>query len=295
MPQKYTITVERILHPKGGAEAKGRTFVVMLAKVEEIRATRICKGTLFWIPKPGDRLFVTAETEVYQGTEQLKITSAEAYIPVDEKALLDYACELTDGVGESIARQLWEAYGAEWAQKVTSGEAVAKGLSVTRRAALVETIERLRREKEKTTAMTFMLSRGMTQNMAEAAWAEWALQAVHVLQDNPYRIAELPNYGFEKADAVAIAGFGIPHHDDRRKVAYALHVITNACDSDTYIPRQVLLGDIRRKFGAFVIHDLCALLCREGTGIVMTEESVTTERLYRGEMTIHNYLTGAAW
>ena len=190
MSQKYTITVERILHPKGSAEAKGRTFVVFLAKVEEFKATRICKGNLFWIPKPGDRLLVTAETEIYQGTEQLKITSAEAYVPIDEKALLDYACELTDGIGEAIARQLWESYGTEWAHKVISGEAVAKGLSATRRAALVETIERLRREAEKTKAMMFMLSRTMTQGMAEAAWAEllWDADKLRAGKSTPLRI-----------------------------------------------------------------------------------------------------------
>jgi len=295
MPQKYTITVEHILYPKGNTEAKGRTFIVFLARVEEFKATRICKGNLFWIPKSGDKLLVTVETEVYQGNEQFKITSAEAYIPVDEKALLDYACGLTDGIGESIAKQLWESYGVEWAQKVMSGEAVAKGLSTTRRAALIKTIERLRREKEKTTAMTFMLSHTMTRNMAEAAWVEWAIQAMHILLSNPYRIAELPNYGFEKADAVAINGFGIPLGDDRRKMAYALHIIKSSCDSDSYIPKEILLNEIHRKFGTFNVRDLCDLFCKDGTGIVMTENSVTTEHLYRAETTIYNYLMGASW
>lgn len=286
------VTVVKVLYPKAEDSLPGRQFVIMRVRVKQATTREIvAKGTCFWYPSEGERIVLDGDEEVYRGELQIRFKLAEAYTPEDPKAILDYACELTNGLGPATAELIWEAYGDTWPEAVESGECKVRGLTAVRRMALVETIDKLRRDAEKTKAITTFATKTLTRNMAEAAWEKWTGAAVGVVAANPYKLAELPNYGFGDADGVAMNGYGIGANDQRRIAAYALYMLGKTCESDSMMPRADFDKMLHDKFGprANVAATVEGLVAERR--IVLHGNDVVPRDLHEAETAIFTFVT----
>ena len=87
---------------------------------------------------------------------------------------------------------------------------------------------------------------GLTANMAAAAWVKWAEEAAGVVNQNPYRLADLPHYGFLTVDEIVLRGaWGIERLDQRRIQAAVVYILDrNAADGHTAMNMRECLSKL---------------------------------------------------
>ena len=180
-----------------------------------------------WRPEENERLILDGQWSAYRGQKEFKFQSAMPDIPIDPRDQLKYVCERTRGIGYAIEQAIWDAKGAEW-RSVTDRDVKALGRGDLL-ARFQETIDLVEREAEKTQVIGWLMGHGATIKMATAAWDIWKKQTIGVVSTNPYRLTELPHYGFVHVDNGIRQSFGIGNDDPRRiraGVIYALQQLT---------------------------------------------------------------------
>ena len=177
----------------------------------------IAKGNVAWRPAKGERLILFGDYESYKGTIQFSFTEAKAYLPVDPRAELAYAAELTSGVGPGMEERIWDQWGDQWRDTVEPG--VIKGLNDKVYDRLLRSLDDMSIRAEQTEAITWLMSIGATQKLAESAWDKWRRQTAGVVKSDCYRLVELRNYGFAAVDRGIRHKLGIEDDDPRRITA----------------------------------------------------------------------------
>lgn len=208
------------------------------------------KGAIPWSPREGERLklFGTWERSKYNGAPEFNFKSAMTDIPTDSRALLSYAVELTPGLGDARAQQIWDTYGEDW--KTADLEKI-HGLQRSTRVAWQETMEKLKAEAEKASTIAYFLDKGLTINLAMKAWEIWKVSAIGVVQADPYCLTVLPGVGFKTVDNDIAPKFGIGKDDPRRHDAAGLFVVGEICDSGghTIVQRADMETEFQRLIG----------------------------------------------
>lgn len=179
-------------------------------------------GNMAWRPEPGEMLIISGSWGAYKGQREFKFKNAMPNVPVDPKAQLKYVCERTNGLGLRLMEQIWAAKGEDW-REVTADD--VKGLTAKKLNAFREMIEVLTREGEKSNVISWLMSKQASVNMATAAWEAWGTATVGIVTSNPYKLADLPHYGFTHVDGIISEAFGIKADDPRRIKACVLYCI----------------------------------------------------------------------
>jgi hypothetical protein len=150
-------------------------------------------------------------------------------IPTEPRAALEYAATITSGIGPAKMQEIWDAYGADWANHPDL-EGIG-GISGTTISNWGETLRRLLLEQAKTAAITFLLSKCCTMSVALKAWEEWTDDAVGKVNADPYCLMELPRVGFLTVENMGVAkALGVEESDPRRMraaVRYAMGELTS--------------------------------------------------------------------
>ena len=103
-PTTITAKVERIRYPKSLPEgASPSQFYILACDVG------VVKGKLNHAPKIGEALTLDGKWEVskFNGQPEFVFFHSKVYVPVDERALLRYACEMTPGFGPAMEERIW--------------------------------------------------------------------------------------------------------------------------------------------------------------------------------------------
>lgn len=216
--------VERVLFPREGQS--GDWYILKTDAA-------ICKGNCRWRPQPGERIAMAGNWSEYKGEQEFRFKEIWHDLPQDSRAMLRYACELTKGIGPKTEEEIWAALGDKWPE-VKPGQ-IPKMRSATF-VEFRETIQRLGIEKEKTDACTWLISHGATRRMAEAAWSMWEEKTIGVVKGDPYKLADLPNYGFRDVDGRIRREFGIGDYDTRRVCAAVCYFMRQLADGPTVVP-----------------------------------------------------------
>lgn len=217
------VVVERIPYPKPNplGEDGDPLFYILVTD----RGT--CKGQLSWRPFDGERLTLSGNWKAYNGQLEFAFTAAVPNLPVDPRDSLHYAVERTLGMGPALEQAIWDKRGEEWA-KIEAGE--IKRLDGKLFAAWTETCGKLLREKEKSEAVAWMIGRGATVAVATLAWDKWSTQTRSVVSSDPYRLDELPGYGFSYVDRSVRHAFQVGDSDTRRIRAAIRYSMTSFAD-----------------------------------------------------------------
>ena len=211
--------VDRVLYPR---DATGNDSTWYIIRTDQ----GTCKGKIPWRPVPMQKLILTGRYSVYQGQREFQIASAEIDVPTDPRAMLDYVCSRAKGIGEALADKIWQAKGEDW-QILQDGD--VPRISGAVYESFREALELTNSEKVESVQMAELCKMGLTQNMAQAAIAKWKNSAASVITSNPYRITELPGYGFVHADGAIRMRVGITDDDPRRiraAVEYSMQQLT---------------------------------------------------------------------
>ena len=246
MKEKITVKVSDIVFPRPGQE--GNWYILRTDAC-------VCKGNISWRPTPGEMLTLTGEWGVYRGNREFKFSEAAFYAPTDEHAQLQYAVELTKGLGEAAAQKIWDTLGEKW-RDISADDKLIRPAQLN---ALRETIDRLRTEKDKTDVCAWLMGMGATRLMAEAAWSKWKKASVGRVQNNCYILCDLPRYGFKIVDERFRPHFDIADKDPRRIRAAVLYAVGQLTDrGDTIFPWSDIEDAVRRLVGyAGRILNLC--------------------------------------
>jgi len=212
--QDLEVTVERVLFP---AETVKESDWFIL------RTDRgIVKGTMGWRPRVSERLILTGRFAEYQGKAEFKFKTAALNIPTDSRGILHYVCEITSGLGTALEEQIWETKGLSWPE-VQDGEIPRlKGKLFDR---FTESVSQVEQDRAKGGVIAQLLAAGCSMNMAVMAYEKWGKSTYGVIAHDPYRLAELPNYGFSHVDGDIRLHFGIADGDPRRVRAAVVYVL----------------------------------------------------------------------
>ncbi len=279
------ITITSVRHSK--ESANGSFWVILNTNLG------ICKGFMRWDPVEGERISVNGDYEIFRGEKQFKFTSSAPDIPGDPRARLHYTCEISVGLGPAAEESIWNEWGAEWEANARPG--IVKGLSGTKWEALVAARAKLTQNQAQVAVVTWCLSKGLTWNQADKAWAEWKLDAVKVISDNPYKISDLPQYGYNDADKVARAAFGITEHDPRRIRAGLRYCLSKLCESGSTVVswQHELRPEALKLFGAYYEEDIeeaHACLSLSGSFVDLGDGLTSTVEAFRAETAILEYI-----
>jgi hypothetical protein len=272
--QALIVQIERVLYKKPDSP-----FCLLktnpCATGEGAQAVRglVCKGNLDFEVQEGDRLQLEGYFETYNGEQQFRFRSAMPSLPVDLAALLHYAVSITKGLGETREAQIWSKYGDLW---VTAETLEIDGIPERTQFAWADTLRKLREQGAQTQAITFLMSKGSTLTMANAAWAAWKENTIGIVNGDFYQLAQLPHYGFKTVDERIRPFFQIEDDDPRRLAACILYVIGDLGSSgDTMIERETLEANVNVLVPSTADTMLAALLALRDKGEVILPDNDT--------------------
>lgn len=258
--KKISAKVERIVYPKPDAYVDGQSFYILRTDVGT------CKGRLSHVPAIGERFNFDGKWEVskWNGAMEFSFFHAAAYLPKDERSLLKYACEMTCGIGPVLEEKIWEAKGDDW-RKVGESDGI-KGLTPAKLSALQSTIETIDNNKERTSAIAWLMSIGLTVKMSEAAYDKWGKATTLKVKDDCYVLTQLSGYGFRDVDGHVRQFFGIGRNDPRRVAACLNYYLAQLTQEDTICSWTLLFDNVSKAIDAdpAVIGEQCRRLFDSG-------------------------------
>lgn len=238
-------TVEIILFPKKG----------QFSDFKIVRTDRgVVKGNIMWEPEIGQRLQFKGMwiKSPYNGEKEFKFFFASLDVPDNPRSLLSYVASITHGIGEVKEQEIWNTYGEEWADD--QGLSLVDGISDKTRESWELALIRIENEKEKTSAISFLLANGSTPRIAELSWQRWGTNTVPIVTNNCYDISSLHGVGFITVDDKIRQHFGITDNDTRRYQAAILYILQDSGRGDTMIAKTLLVTDMQ-ELGLFEIDE----------------------------------------
>jgi exodeoxyribonuclease V alpha subunit len=195
-----------------------------LAKGMRIR----CEGQWDENPKFGRQFRAESYMEVVPATaEGIEAYLASGFIP---------------GIGEKMAQRIVARFGNESLEVIADDPkrlSDIPGLGKKRCEQIAHSFRERRATQE---AMVFLYGLGLTPVMAQKIYRRYRDDAVRLVKENPYRLAdEIHSIGFGRADKVARA-MGIDHTHPLRMSAGCLHALKEATsDGHCFLPRNLLI------------------------------------------------------
>ncbi|OGV36183.1 MAG: hypothetical protein A2020_12320 [Lentisphaerae bacterium GWF2_45_14] len=183
-------------------------------------------GVLSWQPVPGEKLILSGTWSEYRGEKQFKFTNARPDIPQEAKTLLHYVCSRTPGIGPKLEEKIWETVGEKWTE-LKPGDVPRMNNDIV--AEFHKQYAEIKLHDEQYQAIAWLIGKGCSQKMAEAAWEKWETETLGVVQENPYRMTELYGYGFAAVDRHREA-FNVAVDDRRRLLAGVEYAVRQAQD-----------------------------------------------------------------
>jgi len=224
-------------------ESNGYGVIELYTEEEDI----ICVGSFGGIGQ-GENVEITGqyvEHAVYG--RQLKAESIKVLTPEDAFAMERYlAGGAIKGVGPALAKRIVSKFGNDTFRIMEEEpERLAEIKGISERKAM-EIAEQMEERKELREAMLFLQKYGITNNLAMKIYDAYGMQLYHVLQENPYRMAEeIDGVGFKRADEIA-QKIGI-RTDSRFRIHCGICYVLgqSAMEGHTYLPKEELVQRAR--------------------------------------------------
>lgn len=250
-PARDESTLEGVLERIVFANEENAWSVVRLA-VPGRRDPVTAVGNLLGV-QPGENLRLTgAWIQDPKYGRQFKVSSYATVAPATRTGIEKYLSSgLIRGIGKGLAGRLVEAFGLETLDVIENRPErlrEVEGIGPQRSAAIQRAWVEQRDIKD---VMVFLQSHGVSTHFAIKVYKAYGAQAVHVVRDNPYRLAiDVHGIGFKTADAIATS-LGISPTAPQRIEAGTLHLLGEAADrGNVLLPRRELREEAAKLLGA---------------------------------------------
>ena len=293
---QVTAKVERIRYPKADAIESPlfvpQSFYILTCDIGT------CKGKLDHLPKMGETLVLDGKWEVsqYNGQSEFVFFHAKTFVPVDKRALLRYACELTAGFGPSMEERIWAERGESW-EGISLADDI-RGLTPAKLEAFQKTIDFLRLNQDHAKTVAYLVKIGLTLKMAESAFAKWGASTISRVESDPYILASLPNYSFSDADSHVRNYFKIERNDTRRVSAALKYYINQLSQEDTAVRWDDIFAKVSRAIDSDpqLISDTCREMFASGALVAFPRsERITSIRDFTNEAAIFQFAKESGW
>jgi exodeoxyribonuclease V alpha subunit len=236
-------TVEGILESVTYANEETGWSVVRL-EVDGRRGLVAAVGHLPGV-RPGECLRLTGRWESDRRFgEQFRVAS---YLPIAPATLVGMerylASGLIRGIGKVMAARLVKRFGLETMDVIEGAPErleEVEGIGRARRALISAAWSEQRAVRQ---VMLFLQSHGVSTAHAHRIWRQYGDDAIAVVRENPYQLAEeVFGIGFKTADTIA-RSIGLPADAPRRLEAGLVHALVEASESQghVYLPRGELV------------------------------------------------------
>jgi len=173
---------------------------------------------------------------------QFQSTYIEVAPPSDKKGIIAFLAATVKGIGKARARLIVEKFGKNTISIMDNHPERLKEVSgITERGikAITESWDEGRTMRE---TMIWLQKYGVTPGYAVKIWKAYGDKTMHILTENPYRIAdEIWGMGFKIADAIALK-LGVPKDSPLRIKASILYTLKTVAENDghLYLKEEVL-------------------------------------------------------
>jgi len=220
-------------------ESNGYGVIELYTEEEDI----ICVGSFQGIGQ-GENVEITGEyVEHAVYGRQLKASQIKVIAPEDAYAMERYlAGGAIKGVGPALAKRIVKKFGDDTFRIMEEEpERLAEIKGISERKAM-EIAGFMEERKELRDAMVFLQKYGIANNMALKIYDTYGMQLYHILQENPYRLAEeIDGIGFKRADEIA-GKIGIRIDSQFRIHCGVCYVLgQSALEGHTFLPKEELV------------------------------------------------------
>lgn len=237
---KIKATILAVLYPKTTSDiipAAKNFFVLLTTLGKASGATRV-------IPQKHHTYTFAGEYAIYQGQQTFRFSSIEEDIPLDPKALLEYACLITKGLGPAFSEATWKQFGPDFRKKLEAAET-----KTSRQKQLLESLRELDQAETQTKIIATLIKAGLTQHLAELAYQHLGEATLSIIKSNPYTLAEIPGQSFLTIDArLREPPFSIQPTNPHRLAAFLTYTLSTLAESEghtlVYTPINALLQNI---------------------------------------------------
>lgn len=216
----------------------GYTVMNMIVDGEEITCVGMLKGVSEGESIKAEGDFITHP--VYG--EQFKITTFQSLLPEDSVSMERYlGSGAIKGVGATLAARIVKKFGADTFRIIDEEpERLSEVKGISERMAREISVQ-MEEKKELREAMVYLQKFGISNTLAAKIYDTYGNMLYHVMQQNPYRLAEdISGVGFKIADEIAMK-IGIHTDSDYRIRSGIFYALLQAVqEGHTYLPMVVL-------------------------------------------------------
>ncbi len=218
-------------------------FTVLEVRDEENRSLVTAVGSLPYACQ-GERVQLSGEWVMHPDYgQQLKVQTYQSVAPATVDGMEKYlASGLIKGVGSSTAKKLIAHFGMDVLDIIQFNPdrlMEVPGIGPARAEMIVSSFAE---QKEIRDVMIFLQSYGITTTYAIKIYKLYGINAINIIQENPYRLAdEVVGIGFKTADKVA-QNMGIAFDSPYRIASGTKYVLSQAViNGHTYLPKDILI------------------------------------------------------
>jgi len=196
--------------------------------------------------QPGESLQLEGEwTKHPQYGRQFAAEWCKQVLPATVEGLKAYlGSGMIKGVGPVTAKRIVQRFGVDTLQVLDENPErlrEALGVGPKRAESIAEAWEEQKQIRE---VMMFLQSHGVSTNLAVKIYKTYGDDALQVVQEDPYRLAQdIWGVGFKTADKVA-QDLGLPHDDPSRLQAGVAYALSQLADQGhVYVPEEELVAE----------------------------------------------------
>ncbi|MGN6816867.1 MAG: SF1B family DNA helicase RecD2 [Solirubrobacterales bacterium] len=230
----------------------------------------------------GDRAEVSGEWQTHNRYgRQLRAQGALPLDPTDREGQVAYLTSLRH-IGQKRAERLCDEYGTDVLQKIAANpEAVLgslRGVSPDQAAAATQSWYASRAIRD----LHVQLAPHGLAHLAAPIHARYGEDSMAILQENPYRLTEVPGVGFARADKIALAADLPPESSKRAQAATVYALIEAEQQGNSYLPLPELARRTARLIGLAPDPDVLV----EAANVVDDEGRVYREATRESELAV---------
>lgn len=242
---------------------------------------------------PGEVLRVRGRTTDHPvHGRRFQVTSFTPVLPSTREGVARYlGSGLVPGIGKQLAVRLVARFGERALDVIATQSAKLRevpGIGKQRAQAIAEAV---RERRDETELMSYLHGLGLGPALARRIRRRYGERAVHVIREDPYRVAEeVDGIGFRTADAIGRAS-GLLLDDPRRASGAVLHLLGQSADQGhAYASREQLVRDAEAlEVPPARMEEAIETLTARGL-VVRDEDAVYASPLYRAECEVARLL-----
>lgn len=230
---KISGIIKTIVYEKPETDWK---ILIVKCRDDEVRVTGCVRQIL-----TGDYIDADGEYENNKYGFGFKAANIRKSVPSDVNYFNEYLVHSINGIGPVTAGRIVESFGKDtFDVLMDSPDKIAKVCGISEKKALSFS-EQMKEKSSELKNKLFLLSVGISDNLAKKIEEEFGEDAYKVVSENPYKLTDLQGVSFNTADKIASKA-GVEKDSEKRiqsGIKYTIKLADGA--GHTYLPYGVLI------------------------------------------------------